>query len=65
MFPQVDPDALKDLIRALCYSAHGGSGFSFTRADVLDMGLGEAMEHAEWLDEQRTREANAMRHARK
>jgi len=52
---------LQDLIRVLCYTPHGGSGYTFTRRDVMEMGWGEALAHAEWLDGQRRREADAMR----
>ena len=38
----------------------GGSGFSFHRADVMAMGLGEIISHLEWLDEQRKREARSV-----
>jgi len=51
------------VIRVLCYQSHGGSGFSFTRADVLNMGWGEALEHCDWLSEQRSREADAIKRA--
>jgi len=49
----------------LCYTIHGGSGYSFTRADVLDMSLGEIDEALDWLEEQRRREAEAMKRATK
>ena len=59
----MEPDWLYRLIAALCYNPHGGSGFSFTRADVLDMDLDEARHHLAWLDEQRSRESSAIRAA--
>lgn len=48
---------------ALCYTPHGGSGFSFTRADVLEMSVGEALYYLEWVDEQRSKEVSAIKQA--
>ncbi|HAM57971.1 MAG TPA: hypothetical protein DCQ64_22175 [Candidatus Rokubacteria bacterium] len=59
----LDPEAFANQVRALCYKQHGGSGFNFTMADVLDMELGELDGHIEWLAEQREREADAIRRA--
>lgn len=50
------------MVATLCYSLQG-SGFGFTRADVLDMEVGEALYYAEALDEQRRRESDAVRAA--
>lgn len=49
------------MIRNLCYHQHGGSGYCFTRADVLEMSLGEIESHVEWLVEQRRRETRALK----
>lgn len=47
----------------LCYSLHGGSGLSFTRADVMDMDLDEIDFFLEWLDERREEEARKIKEA--
>ncbi len=52
------------MLDALCYQAHGGSGYSFTRADVLDMDVREAQWMIERLGENRDAEAAAMKRAR-
>ncbi len=52
------------MLARLCYVAHGGSGYTFTRADVLDMDMAEAVFLAERLDENRKAEAAAIRNAR-
>lgn len=52
-------------MRVLCYTVHGGSGFAFTRRDVMEMGWGAALDHADWLDSQRRREAQALKRASK
>lgn len=49
----------------LCYTEHGGSGFSFTRADVFDMGIDEAEKLRDWLYDRRKKEAEAIRRASK
>lgn len=50
---------------ALCWSQHGGSGFAFTRADVLDMDADEIDWMIEEAGERRKREAEAIRKATK
>ncbi len=49
------------LVDALCYSQHGGSGYGFTRTEVLDMETDEAQWFLERLGSNRQREAQAMR----
>lgn len=53
------------VIRDLCYHQHGGSGYSFTRADVLDMSWGEAAYYLKSLGELRAAEAKAIKSASK
>jgi hypothetical protein len=53
------------VVTALCYTPHGGSGFSFTRADVLEMSLQEIGFYLEWVEEQRDSEARAIKRASK
>lgn len=48
---------------ALCYAQHGGSGYGFTRADVLDMDVAEAFWFAERLGEHRKDEERAIKSA--
>jgi hypothetical protein len=47
----------------LGYHAHGGSGMSWSRADVLAMEIGEIVRAYEWLGERRQAEADAIRNA--
>ncbi len=56
-------DAVWKILDALCYQAHGGSGYSFTRADVLDMEVREARWLIERLGENRATEAAALKRA--
>jgi len=52
-------------MRLLCYSVHGGSGYSFTRRDFGAMSLGEIEEHLDWLEDQRRYEARQLERAAK
>jgi len=61
IFTGLDRDTIFGLVRRLCYSLHGGSGYSFTREDVMNMGLGEAFEYVEYLGEFRKAEAEALK----
>jgi len=57
---------VEDVLRVvskLCYSQHEGSGFNFSRADVLAMTPREWRFHLEWLDETRRVESEAIRQA--
>lgn len=47
----------------LCYSQHGGSGFTFTREDVLEMDREEVDFYLDALEERRKKEAWAIRNA--
>lgn len=47
----------------IAWSQHGGSGFSFTRADMLDMSVGDLVHHAKAANAHREREADAIRRA--
>lgn len=58
-------EAVWRMIDALCYQAHGGSGYGFTRADVLDMDVPEAQWLIERLSENRDTEAAAIKRARR
>lgn len=48
---------MRDVVFALCYTQHGGSGLNFSRADVLDMFWDEALWYFEKLNEVREAEA--------
>ncbi len=48
-------------IHKLLWTQHGGSGTNLLLNDVLDMGLNEFVEWCTWVDEQREREADAIR----
>lgn len=65
MFPAWDLEDWQQVVRKLCYKVHGGSGYNFTRRDVLEMPLGEVAEAADWLDTQRRRESEAIERAAK
>lgn len=65
MFPYVSAEQLMQLCRALCYHPDGGGGYTFTRADFMQMGMGEIVSHVEWLNEQRDEERRAVERARK
>lgn len=45
----------------LCYTCHGGSGLNFTMADALELNWGKLQWWLDRLQEQRAREASAMR----
>jgi len=55
------PDLVDEYVMQLCYTQHGGSGYGFTRADVLDMSPLEASDCLERLSDNRKREADAIR----
>jgi len=65
LFPPYEPDWFLKASAELCYHQHGGSGFSFTRADVERMDLDEIEFYLDWLDERRTDEANRIKRASK
>lgn len=48
---------------AIAWSQHGGSGFSFTRADMLAMSADDLIHHARVANENRKNEAEAIRTA--
>ncbi len=56
-----DAEEVWSLIGDLCYSQHGGSGYSFTREDVLRMDWDEAQFHQEKLAERRKEEAKVLK----
>jgi hypothetical protein len=45
-------------IAVLCLKQHGGSGYNFTRADVLDMDVDEIEWYIDELRRRRTEESN-------
>lgn len=42
------------------WSQHGGSGFTFSRADLLAMSAADLIHHAKKVTENRSREAKAI-----
>jgi hypothetical protein len=63
LFPAFEGDYVFSLVASLCYTQHGGSGFTFTRGDVMEMDLNEAEYYFEWLRDMRERESAAIRKA--
>lgn len=63
MFPNCTTEFVYNTIATLCYTQHGGSGFTFTRQDVLRMGFDEAEHHIRWLEERRQDEYNKLKNA--
>ncbi len=59
----MDEESWRKTVAHLCYTLHGGSGFSFTHADVLGMTLSEINYYLEWLDSQRTEEFSRIKAA--
>lgn len=51
------------MIATVCWHQHGGSGFTFTRADCLDMGWDEFCFYLEEAGERRKTEASAITRA--
>ncbi len=54
-----------DAIGQLCWHQHGGSGYNFSRADVLEMEWDEVEHHLKRQEERREAEAKAIREANK
>ena len=52
------------IVDGLCYTQHGGSGYSFTMADCLDLELEDALHFCEQLTENRETEARKINEAR-
>jgi hypothetical protein len=53
------------LVAGLNYQAHGGGGFSFSRDEVLEMPLEEAIWYHKELVDRREKEADAIERAGK
>ena len=63
MLPEYTQEALGDLYFHLGYIMHGGSGLGLSPSEVDRLPIGEAIEQAERLNEQRKKEAAAIRSA--
>jgi hypothetical protein len=63
LFPVQPEDHTENVIFALTYVQHGGSGMTWTRRDVLDMEYQEAVKSMDRLQEGRRRDAAALRKA--
>ncbi len=63
LFPRVEPKLIEDLIFALTYIQHGGSGMTWTREDVLRTHFQEAIRAVDNLQEARRRDSAAIRKA--
>lgn len=65
LFPPYEEHWVRKVTAELCYCQHGGSGFSFTREDVAGMDIDEIEFYLDWLDDRRTKEAEAIKKANK
>lgn len=63
MFPPYEARWFNRVVAELCYSQHGGSGLSFTPADVERLDLDEIEFYLDWLDERRSDEAERIKKA--
>jgi len=61
----VAEEVLWRLVGDLCWTQHGGSGYAFTRADVLDMEWAEFLAHHRDANERRADETKAIRNAQR
>lgn len=52
------------MVHALAYTPYGGGGYTFTRADVLDMELQDILWHIKRKGEARKAEYEAIKKAR-
>lgn len=52
--------SFRELCDQIGWAQHGGSGFSFTRADMLAMSAADLFHHARKANENRAREAKAI-----
>lgn len=65
IFPPMVSGWFEDAVADLCYTHHGGSGFGFTRADVLAMDYDEIAYYRTWLQRRRQYEASAIKRSTK
>ena len=61
MIPRGDQEDWRELIFALVYQHHGGSGMAISWSDALDMSFDEIEWYADRASAQRQKEAAAMR----
>jgi hypothetical protein len=59
----VNAETFRRFCDQIAWSQHGGSGFSFTRADMLAMSAADLVHHSNVANEKRAKEADAMRKA--
>lgn len=65
LFPEYEEDFFKELVFSLSYIEHGGSGLGWSCNEVLSLELGEALWYLERLNNERKKEAAAVRRATK
>jgi hypothetical protein len=63
MFPPYEENWFRKVSAELCYQQHGGSGFSFTLADIERLDLDDIEYYLDWLDERRSDEAERIKKA--
>jgi len=61
----VQPAHLLEAEHQLCWSQHGGSGYSYTRADFLDMTVREIADRTDRARVARAQMSKAMKKAQK
>ena len=65
LIPETDKEGFREAVFELTYKQHGGSGMNFTLDEVLDLEVEEIEWYRERLEDQRTREAKAIKNAGK
>jgi hypothetical protein len=63
LFPQYEEGFFREVIFALSYTQHGGSGLGWTRTEVLSLPVSEAIWYVERLLKERKAESKAIRAA--
>lgn len=57
LFPLIEREDWWESMRLLCYTPSHSGGYSFTRADFMEMEIAEIESHIDWLEERRRAEA--------
>ena len=56
----MNAQSFRELVDQIMWSQHGGSGYQFSRADLLGMSAADLVFHAKRVNEHRTSEAKAI-----
>ena len=65
LFGVFDRESYFNLLHELMWTQHGGSGYTFTYADLMDMPVSEMRKWYDKLGERRRSEADAIRRSNK